>query len=116
MSKQSEGNVQAEPNYIAATARQQVDSMLSIQKNLLELAEDMNQYWSGRARSEVELSIELANKIASARSVPDLTDVYRDWLGHRLQHCLNDSNRILVGFGKLIKAGNRIAENGKAAN
>jgi hypothetical protein len=65
-------------------AQEQAKSVFATQKELLDALERMNEYWFARAKSEAELVTSVANKLASARSMPDLTGVYQDWLGQRM--------------------------------
>ena len=64
-------------------AQEHAKSVFATQKELLDALERMNEYWFARAKSEAELVTSVANKLASARSMPDLTSVYQDWLGQR---------------------------------
>jgi hypothetical protein len=59
-------------------AQEQAKSVFATQKDLLDALERMNEYWFARAKSEAELVTTVANKLASARSMPDLTSVYQD--------------------------------------
>lgn len=65
-------------------------------------------------KSEAEFAAAMANKLAAARSMPDMTTVYQDWFGQRMQRCVEDSNHVIADVQKLIQTGSRLAQNGKA--
>jgi len=52
-----------------------------------------------------------ANKLVSARSVPDMTSVYQDWFGQSMQRCVEDTNPYLLisrnscGLDRLVQNG-----------
>ena len=54
----------------------------------------------------------MANKLAAARSMPDMTTIYQDWFGQRMQRCLEDSNHVIADGQKLMRTGGRLAQNG----
>jgi hypothetical protein len=86
-------------------AQEQAKSVFATQKELLDALERMNEYWFARAKSEAELVTSVANKLASARSVPDLNSVCQDWLGQRMQRYVEDSNHVFDDVQKLSRAG-----------
>jgi hypothetical protein len=88
-------------------AQEQAKSVFAAQKEFL----DAN--WFARAKSEAELATAMADKLAAARSMPDMTIAYQDWLGQRMQRCVEDSNRALADVQKLIQTGSRLAQNGR---
>ncbi len=95
-----------------ASAAQQAQSVFTTQRELLDSLEQMNAHWFARAKSETELASALAGKLASARSVPDATDVYRDWLSRRMQRYVDDTNHVFLDVQKFIEAGARLMQNG----
>jgi phasin protein len=111
---------QTEPNGLRPTdftrqfdqAHQQAKSVFTTQKELLDALEEINAHWLARAKSEAEFSTMIANKLVSARSVPDMTSVYQDWFGQRMQRCVEDSNHVFADIQKLIRTGNRLVQNG----
>jgi Phasin protein len=97
-------------------AQEQAKSVFATQKDLLDALERMNEYWFARAKSEAELVTTVANKLASARSMPDLTSVYQDWLGQRMQRYVEDSNHVFDDVQKLLQSGTRVAHNGRGGS
>ena len=93
-------------------AKEQAKSVFAAQKELLDALEQINEHWFARAKSEAELATAMANKLAAARSMPDMTTVYQDWFNQRMQRCVEDSNHVFADVQKLIRTGGRLAENG----
>lgn len=65
----------------------------------------MNDRWFARAKSEADLATTLAGRLASACSLPDVTDAYRDWLAQRLEKYVADSNQVLLDVQRFIETG-----------
>jgi len=59
--------------------REQTKSVFATQKELLDALEQMNAHWFARAKSEAEFATTMANKLATARFMPEMTSVYQDW-------------------------------------
>jgi uncharacterized membrane protein YfhO len=97
-------------------AQEHAKSVFATQKELLDALERMNEYWFARAKSEAELVTSVANKLASARSMPDLTSAYQDWLGQRMQRYVEDSNHVFDDVQKLFQSGTRAAQNGRGGS
>jgi hypothetical protein len=93
-------------------AREQAKSVFATQKELLDALEQMNAHWLARAKSEAELASTMASKLASARSMPDVSSVYQDWLNLRMQRCLEDSNHMIGDVQKFVQTGVRMMHTG----
>jgi hypothetical protein len=96
----------------ASSAQQHAQSVFTTQRELLDSLEQMNAHWFARAKSEAEQASMLAGRLASARSMPDVTDVYRDWLSRRMQRYVDDTNHVLLDVQKFIETGTRMMQNG----
>lgn len=93
-------------------ANEHAKSVFALQKELLDAFAEMNQHWLTRAKSETDFTTVMANKFASARSLPDMSSVYQDWLNQRMQRYVEDSKHVFDDVQKLIRAGTRLAQNG----
>ena len=93
-------------------AHEQAKSVFAVQKELLDTLEEINEHWFARAKSEAEFAAAMANKLAAARSMPDLTTVYQAWFGQRMQRCVEDSNHVIADVQNLMRTGSRLAQNG----
>jgi hypothetical protein len=72
----------------------------------------MNAHWFARAKSEAEFATTMANKLASAWSMPDMTSVYQDWLNQRMQRYVEDSNHVLGDVQKFFQTSAQMARTG----
>jgi Phasin protein len=86
-------------------AHEQAKSVFAAQKELLDTLEQINEHWFARVKSEAELATTMANRVASARSRPDMSSVCQDWLGRRMQRYVEDSNHVFDDVQKLIRTG-----------
>jgi Phasin protein len=97
-------------------AHQQTKFAFATQKELLDTLEQINEHWLARAKSEAEFATTIANKLVSARSMPDVTSVYQDWLGQRMKQCVEDGNHVFADIQKLLRTGNRFARAGNGGS
>jgi phage anti-repressor protein len=74
----------------------------------------MNEHWFARVKSEAEFATAMANKLVSARSMPDMTSAYQDWLSQRMKRYVEDSNHVFGDVQKFFETGARMvnARNG----
>jgi hypothetical protein len=86
-------------------AHEQAKSVFAAQKELLDTLEQINEHWFARVKSEAELATTMANRVASVRSMPDMSSVCQDWLGRRMQRYVEDSNHVFDDVQKLIRTG-----------
>ncbi len=107
---QSNGSIAADVIRQFEQVHDQAKSVFATQKELLDTLEQMNEYWFARAKSEAELATTMANKLVSAGSMPDMTSVYQDWLGQRMQRYIEDSNHMLGDAQKFIRSGARMVQ------
>jgi len=89
--------------------------VFAAQKEFLDALEQINEHWFARAKSEAEFANAMADKLAAARSMPDMTIVYQDWFGQRVQRYVEDSNHILADLQKLMRTGTRLLKTARAA-
>jgi Phasin protein len=108
----SNGSLSMDFTHQFAQAHEQAQLVFATQKELFEALAQINQHWFARATSEAELAATTANKLASARSMPDMSSVYQDWLSQRMQRYVEDSSHVLADVQKLIRTGSRLAQNG----
>lgn len=59
-----------------------------------------------------EFATTIASKLVAARSIPDVTSLYQDLLGQRMQRCVEDSNHVFADAQKLLRTGSRLAQSG----
>jgi Phasin protein len=101
-----------EPAEFVEIRKKRLEAMGEVQKGFLETLERMNRNWFERARSEADLASEFASKLISARSVPDATSVYQQWLGRQMEMFAEDSRHFLADGQKLVEVSTRFIRTG----
>jgi hypothetical protein len=94
MATKSDGGAGLSPDSFFKFGREQTETTLGIQKELLETYEQASRAWLARVRSEVELWSDLAAKLQATRSIPDVLGAYQDSVGQRLQMATEDGRRM----------------------
>jgi hypothetical protein len=84
-----------------------VGAGLRLQKEMLEVFQDIGREWVSRAASEAELAFKLPNKLTEARSLPDAVSAYQQWLGEWMNLWGEDSRQLLSDSRKIIDTGVR---------
>lgn len=84
-----------------------VTAGLRIQKEMLEIFNDMSREWFERATSEAELAFGLPNRLTSARSIPDAFSAYQEWLGEWMNMRGEDGRRLISDGRKIFDTGVR---------
>ena len=67
------------PSELLDVAKKQIESLLEVQKELMQTLEGINHELFNRAKKEADLASEFVGKLAAARSVPDATTTYQEW-------------------------------------
>jgi hypothetical protein len=86
---------------LAGTVRANMEGLTKIQKEFGGAFEETSRYWSDRAKSEAEFASDLVAKLSGARSIPDATTVYQEWLGRRMERLAEDSQKFAADCQKL---------------
>lgn len=82
--------------------KRQTDTVLNLQKELLNAYEEASRAWLSRVKSEVELWSNLAAKLNASRSVPEGLETYRDCVSQRVQMAAEDGQRLFDDGQKII--------------
>lgn len=80
---------------------------LRLQQEMLDVLQDLGREWLALAPSQVELALNLPNRLTAARSVPDALSAYRGWLGECLTMAGEDGSRLAAHGRKIIDTGVR---------
>ena len=89
-----------------------IDSMVDLQKQMLEYAVEMNQVWTTRVQSESVLVTDLVAKLAAARSVPDAATAWQSCMQRQMQLNAEDARRLLDHNERFMRVGAEIFANG----
>jgi hypothetical protein len=84
-----------------------VNAGLRMQKEMLDVFEEIGRDWYGRATSKAELAFKLPNKLTGAGSVPDALSAYQQWLGEWMNMFGEDGRQFITDSQKIMDAGAR---------
>jgi Phasin protein len=90
-----------------------MESLLEMQKHLVESFEQFNRAQMERAKRETELASEFAGKVTSARSVPDVMSAYQEWLSRRMAMFAEDGQKLFSESQKAVNETMRLLTNGR---
>src|SRR5262245_44748528 len=100
------------PAQFAEMGKKQVEAMSDMQQELMSSIEQMNREWAARIKAETDLASEFVGKLSAARSVPDTTSIYQEWLSRRMEMFAEDSRRFVADSQKFMAATSRMLSGG----
>ena len=84
---------------------------LRMQTEMFDTLQTIGRQWMERRTSEAELALNLPNRLAGARTLPDAVSTYQEWLSEWLAMCNEDSRRFLSDGQKIVATGVRCFTN-----
>lgn len=103
------------PAGLTELGKKRTDAIMAAQHDLLNEAQELNQHWLERAKSEGELAAEFVNTLTAARSVPESLTAWQQWTSRRMQMAVEDSQRGFADGCKLMETYARLFSNGGAS-
>jgi hypothetical protein len=100
------------PAEFAKMGEAQTEAVLAAQQELLKTYEQISRAWMARAKEEVDLWTELANKVSGLRSLPEALEAYQQCLAQRMQMAASDGQRLFQDSQKIMNAMTRSATKG----
>ena len=100
------------PSELLETARKQIESLLEVQKELMQTLEGINHDMFSRAKKEADIASEFVGKLASARSIPDATATYQEWATKEMELLAAAGRHMFEHSGKIMQASRRLFSNG----
>jgi hypothetical protein len=100
------------PAEIMEVTRKRIESLLEIQKEMMQMLEGINHDLFSRAKKEAELASEFVGKLASAKSVPDATSTYHEWASKEMELLAADGHQMFAHGEKLMQASRKLFSNG----
>lgn len=102
------------PHSIFQFGKDQTESVVHMQKQVLDAYEDAGRAWLARVKSEVELWTDLASRLTASRSMPDGVEAYRECLAKRMRMAADDGQRLFEEGQKMISTLTRGLSNSQA--
>ena len=84
---------------------------LRMQTEMIDTLQTIGRQWMERRTCEAELALNLPNRLAGARTLPDAVSTYQEWLREWLAMCNEDSRRFLSDGQKIVATGVRCFTN-----
>jgi len=84
-----------------------VNTGLRMQKQMLDVFEDIGREWFARATSKAELAFSLPNKLTNATSPSDALVAYQEWLDAWVSMIGEDNRRFIADSQKIVDTGLR---------
>ena len=89
-----------------------IESILDMHRQLLEYAVELNQACMTRAQAESTLAMDLAAKLAAARSVPDAASAWHNCMKRQWQLNGEDARRLMEQNRRIMQVGAEIVATG----
>jgi hypothetical protein len=87
--------------------KRSINAGLRMQTEMFEALHALSRDWVACTTSEAELALNLPNRLAGARSIPQAITAYQGWLGDLLTMCSEDGRRLMADGQKFMTSGVR---------
>jgi hypothetical protein len=101
-----------DPAEFAKFANMQTETFLEMQKEVSALIEQANRDWLARAEKERLMAADLATKLSTVGSLPDIAKVYQEWMNRRMELIAEDSQKFFANSQKVMNSTLRLLSNG----
>jgi hypothetical protein len=98
---------------ITKTVEQNFDTLAAIQKHALDALAKANQEWIDCANQEAKLASTLAQKVTTAKSIPEATAAYQEWVSQQIELLSSQTRKAVDATQDFTKACAQIVSNGK---
>jgi hypothetical protein len=92
---------------IGDMGRRGISAGLRMQTEMLDALQAISRDWVACTTSEAELALNLPNRLAGARSIPEAITAYQQWLSEWLAVCSEDGRRLAADGQKFMTSGVR---------
>lgn len=87
--------------------KRSIHAGLCMQTEMLDALQLISRDWMTCATSETELALNLPNRLAGARTLPEAIAAYQQWLNEWLTMCNEDGRRLVADGQKFMTSGVR---------
>lgn len=95
------------------TASSRIETMMDVQRELMDSFEGINNKLVDHLKKEVELTSEFVGKFTGVRSVSDATTTYWEWVAKEMELLAADGRQMLVHGEKVMESSHRLFGNGR---
>jgi hypothetical protein len=88
-------------------------ALMNMQRELLGTLEQIQRNQLARTMEGTKLVADLAAKVTSARSIPDIVTIYQEWITRHMELFAEDSRRFLNDSQKIANATTRMLSQGE---
>ena len=99
---------------IAQIGKQNFDTLAAIQKQVLDALAKANQEWIDCAKQEAKLTSTLAQKVTTAKSIPEATAACQEWVSQQIElissqakKAFNETQNFSKAYAQIVSNGNR---------
>jgi len=96
---------------ITETEKKVGDATLQAQNEFVKTFEEMSREVMSRATAEIELGVQLSQKLSAARSFPDVLSAYQEWLSGEMSARSEDARRFMANSQKFMTTSARLLSN-----
>jgi hypothetical protein len=98
---------------IAKISKQNCDALAAIQKQVLDALAKANKEWIDCANQEAKLTSSLAQKVTTAKSVPEATAACQEWVSQQIELLSSQARKTIDATHEFTNACAQIVSNGK---
>ena len=96
------------PMDLVGMGRKRLEALFEAQSKLIDTLPDLSREWMSCAEAERDLSSDLLAKLRAARSIPESTKVYQEWLSRRMEMFADETRMLLADAQKLVDVSARL--------
>jgi hypothetical protein len=97
---------------MAEMGKKRVEDFVGAQRELLNKFQETNRQWFDRMQSEVKIASDCANKVMTARSIPDAMTAWQEWANRQLEMTAEDAKHLVADSQKFMEASTRLLSSG----
>ena len=102
------------PEHLSDIARQNVEWLATIQKQLLDVLSKANHEWVTFLNEEAELASNLSKKMTTAKSIPDATAAYQELISRQMELMTQQAKIIFENTQEFTKTCMQVVSGSKA--
>jgi hypothetical protein len=98
---------------ITKIGKQNLDTLASIQKQILGALAKANQEWIDCTNQEAKLASTFVQKVTTTKSIPEATAAYQEWVSQQIELLSSQTRKAIDATQDFTKACAQIVSNGR---